>query len=265
MKPFVSIALILLLVASSSIAQESAQKTGAARKNLKRAEQLADRFVERFKETLDFEVVYREVFVIAHEKRLLNSSSIVFETKRQEEIKINITPSETEQAYIGFMNLYYLVALYLSNILTEEEKENSSAIKSKVLFPPELLEAIKEPSTCFFFIDYLEDSSCKDNPEQADPKLFQTVEEVRQFARSASYITMLFRKYMPREPFNSPGYKAHINQLEWHSNETSVSEGDDYFGVGQETTTYQVYRELFVLNIVEENGEMKVAGIPIGN
>ncbi|MBA2734477.1 MAG: hypothetical protein H0U54_16570 [Acidobacteria bacterium] len=259
MKHFITIAISLLLAVSSAIAQGRALKTPAARKNLERAEQLADRFVQRFRETLDFEVVYREFFIVDPEKRLLNSSSIVFDSlERHEEIKKKISPSETEQAYIGFMNLYYLVGIYMANVSTVDEE--SSTIKSKELFPPELLKAMKEPSTCFFFIDYLENKSCKDIPE-----LFQTAEDVRQFAKNANYLAALFRKYIPSEPFNSPKYKAHIEQLDWDGRETSIDERNDLFGTGEETTKYQVYRELFVLDIVEENGEMKVARIPIGN
>ena len=259
MKRFIRIALSLLLMLSLAIAQGQAQKTIAAQEKVERAEQLADRFVQRFKETLDFEVVYREFFIVDPEKRLLSSSLIVFDSEQHEEIKKKLSPSETEQAYTGFMNLYYLVALYLSNVLTKEEA-NSGTIKAKELFPPELLKAMKEPSTCFFFSDYLEGTSCKDIPE-----LFQTVEDVRQFAKDANYLAALFRKYMPPEPFNSSKHKAHIEQLDWDGRVTSIDERNDLFGTGEEVTKYQVYRALFVLDIVEENGEMKVARIPIGN
>ncbi len=259
MKSFVTIAISLLLAATSTIAQGGAQKTVAVRENIERAEQLADRFVQRFRETLDFEVVYREFFIVDPEKRLRNSSLIVFDSEQHEELKKKMSPSETEQAYIGFMNLYYLVALYVSNILTEEE-ENSSKLKAEELFPPELLKAIKEPSICFFFDDYLGEEACKETSE-----LFQTADEARQFVKNANHLAALLRKYMPPEPFDSPKYKAYIKQLERNGRETGIEQGDGYFGVGVETTVYEIYRELFALNVVEENGEMKVVGIPIGN
>ena len=260
MKRFITIAISLLLAAGPAAARRGgARETALAGEDLKRAEQLADRFAQRFRETLDFEVVYREFFILDDRRRLRNSAAMVFDPERHERIKNELSPAEIEQTYIGFMSLHYLVALYLSNVLTEEAEE-SGAIESRELFPPELLKAMKEPSTCFFFKEYLEDESCKDTPE-----LFQTAEDVRVFARHSNYLAGLFRKYMPREPFMSPGYKAHVGQLDWDGRETSVRQGDDYFGFGEETTVYQTYRELIVLNVVEENGEMRVAGIPIGN
>jgi hypothetical protein len=75
----------------------------------------------------------------------------------------------------------------------------------------------------------------------------------------------LFKKYMPPQPFDSENYKAYLKELVWNGRETSVRERDDYLGVNEATTVYQVYREWFVLDIVEENGEMRVIGIPFGN
>jgi hypothetical protein len=260
MNSFITIAISLVLAAGSILpAQAGIRRADVASENLKRAEQLADRFVERFKETLDFEVVYREFFITDSEKRLLNPTSIILDSEQHGEIKKEISPTEIEQAYKGFMNLYYLMSLYLSNVLTEEE-ESESEIKSEELFPPELLKAMKEPASCFFFTDYVKDASCKETPEP-----YKTAEDVRRFVREASHVAMLLRKYMPPEPFSSPKYKAHLAQMEWDGRTTDINQGDEHFGIGEETTVYQIYRGLFVLNIVEENSEMKVAGIPIGN
>jgi hypothetical protein len=259
MKRFITIAISLLLFANSTVAQGHAPETLPASENLTRAEQLADSFYQRFRETLDFKVVYREFFITDAGKRLRNSAAIVFDSEDPGEMRKELSPLEIEQAYTGFMNLYYLLALYVSNFVTEEE-ESDGDIKSGELFPPELLSAMKEPAACFFFTDYIENPSCKDLP-----KPFQTAEDVRRFAKQAHHLAELFRKYMPPEPFNSPKYKAFVGQLDWDGRETSVSQKVDYFETGEETTVYQVYRGPFALDVVEENGEMRVAGIPLGN
>jgi hypothetical protein len=257
MKSLVALMFSLLLMASSTLAQGDAQNTPAEQENVRRAEQLADSFVQRFKETLDFEVVYREFFSVDMAKRS-PYISMPWSENRHEEMMKQISPAEAEQAYINFMSLYYLMGLYSANLLTEEEESNDE-LNYEEVFSPELVATMKEPTICGFFSEYLKAGACQDNTDS-----FQDGERVRQFIRDANRLAPLFRKYMPPEPFDSPKYKEHLKQLEWDGRETSVNRSD-YFDSGEPITMYQVYRGLFVLNIVEENGEMRVGGIPIGN
>lgn len=258
MKPFIAIAISLLLAASSASGQELTQEKLAAQENLQRAEQLADRFVQRFKETLDFEVVYREFFPVDLKERLPNSMATWGLEEHQEMLK-KISPAEAEQAYIAFMNIYYVAGLYHINVLTQEEEGNDE-INLETVYPPELVETMKRPSFGAFFAECF-----KDNSHGSSLDILQSAESIKRYIKDAPHLISLFRKYMPPQPFDSENYKAYLKELVWDGRETSVKEGDDYFGVNEATTVYQVYREMFVLNIIGENGEMRVIGIPFGN
>jgi hypothetical protein len=258
MKSLLNLTGVLLLLAGSVIAQESPGAIVPAAGKAERAEQTADRFVRRFRETLDFEVVYREFFTADFAKRQQTLRALL-DSNEQRDITNDLSHAEAEQAYTGFMNLYYLAGLYFYNLASPDEEE-SGEIKSEELFPAELLKALKSPSICIFFVDYLKNESCR-----RDGELFRNAVEVRRFIAEASQLASLFRRYMPENPFDSPNYRAYLNQLDWAGYKTSASFMDDDDESGAKHALYQVYRGAFVLNIIEENDEMKVLGIPVGN
>src|SRR5262245_34186461 len=118
MRKFIAAVLFISLTVTPHVA--FAQNTDKQR----RAEQIADRFVERFQQTLDFGSVWKE-FRLSDPSCTHRANGNLSES---DYAKLRLTGDIIEKLYIATMNLYYLKAVYdLSLTRIDSQSEDDSA------------------------------------------------------------------------------------------------------------------------------------------
>ena len=103
MRAFVATVLFISLIATPQVTftqKNSSEKTDKER----RAEQIADRFVERFQQTLDFGIVWKE-FRLSNPSCTYRANGVL---DNNDSAKLRLTDELVEKLYIATMNFYYL-------------------------------------------------------------------------------------------------------------------------------------------------------------
>ncbi len=207
-----------------------------------RVKEAADRFVQRFRETLDFGLVFDEMFVSDAVQRLRKAGFFQ---------GMNISPQLIEQlddgtlerAYKAFMNFYYLNGVYDLSVGKESP-------------PPEVAAAIK--ASRFYNLLSVEGSEAQ--------LTITTQEELKQFIADLNNVAALYRQQLSRDVFDSPTYKASLKAINKEGRRAlQVKNGYEDFGVKENVKVYGVEQDLFIFFFVEENSELKVLTLGIGN
>lgn len=249
------VVLLVSLTSTSAIAKQQPQ-TPVAENRLPEAEKLADRFVQRFAETLDFGVVYKEFFVSNRKQRLYDAVRLAGRASKQNRLD-ETAPELMEQYYVAFMNFYFLNGLYGMNVCSVDEND-PKACKEEYPLPPDALTVV---SNSRYFGLLLRDDCCGDGEED-----FRTVDDLKEYIADANKINGILRQHIPEKPFDSQLYRDNIREMVYYGKKTSVlTYADEDLGIELGVKRYQVVREIFALNIIEEKGEMKVLEIVIGN
>ena len=219
------------------------------REGLRRAERTADRFVERFRQTLDFATVWKEFKVSdANCNYRLNGP-----WNREHYERLRLSDAVIERLYIAFMNDFYLSMVYRLGVMRIVEDSDYDQAVEKLL--PEQIRAAEKK---------LEDIEVGDwgNPRPRNAKeVGAVIEELRSLSR-------IWRKHLPRDVMRSPIWRANIKYLLSRDDGISnsgVRRGHAGFCIPGDTKYYIVDRGLFYFYFVEEEGRMKVAGFGIGN
>jgi hypothetical protein len=233
--------MLLLLLGKSYAAQQQNETTD--KEKLRRAEQLAERFVQRFAETLDFGVCYKEFFVTDWEKRIENAKRFL-PSKSKMRASRKVPAYLFEQFYIGLMNVTYLGNLYDMNV---SKPNDGQTLEQKL--SPELVKAIKASP---YFSLQLKSPCCGEGEED-----FKNVTEIKRAIADAKKISALYRKYMPPKPLSSENYKINLASTTIR-NTSEITKGNGEFGTQSDTTMYWVTRGLFIFVIIEERGKLRV-------
>ena len=217
-----------------------AQKNSTEDAKQRRAEQVADRFVNRFRATLDFGMAWK-AFRLSDPSCTHRANGILDESD-YERLKLN---SRTiEKLYIATMNLYFLMGVHelsLARIGSQSDSDDSST--------PNEVEVIQKRSKFF----------------QNDDRKLQNAREVGELISTFNRLSALYRKHMPAGAMNSPAWRANQKYLISRNgmDQEGTLNGDETFCVPKKTKVYIVDRGLFYFYVVEEGRKMRVAGLGI--
>ena len=239
--------LISLVVSLATSYVTVAQEISADPEKLRLAERTADRFVERFRRTRDFETVWREFQVSDASCNYAHNGPW---SGKDEQLKL--TDALLERLYTAYMNCVYLSLAYrLSAMRIVEDGDYDRTIER--LLPKDIRAAERK------LVSIEAGDEGRPMPQNAK-EVEGVIEELHQLAR-------IWRKHMPRNLMRSAVWRANVKYL------LSV-EGITHLGVGSGNSEicipdgvkyYIVDKGLFYFYFVEEKRHMKVAGFGIGN
>lgn len=217
-----------------------AQKDSTEHAKQRRAEQVADRFVNRFRATLDFGMAWK-AFRLSDPSCTHRANGILNESDYE---RLKLSSRTIEKLYIATMNYYYLMAVHdlsLARIGSQTDSDDS-------LTPNEVRVIVKRSK---FF--------------QNDDRKPQNAKEVGELISTFDQLSALYRKDMPAGAMKSPAWRANQKYLIASSgmDPGGALNGSETFCVPQKTKVYIVNRGLFYFYVVEEGRKMKVAGLGI--
>ena len=215
-----------------------AQKNAADAIDKQRAEQIADRFVERFRQTLNFGIVWKAL--------RMSDSSCTYRANgilnEDDYVKLSLSAGTIERLYIATMDLYYLKAVYeLSHALIDSQPDQAR-------FPREI-EDFEKRSKLF----------------QGDERKLQSHGEVVELIGTLNRLARLYRKNIDKNAMKSAVWRANEKYLRSRNgtDHAGVLNGIDTFCIAEGTNVYLVDRGIFLFYIVNEGGKMRVAGLGI--
>jgi len=233
------VVLLFIFVAANPHAM-FAQKDSTEHAKQRRAEQVADRFVNRFRATLDFGIAWK-AFRLSDPSCTHRANGILSETDYE---RLKLSSRTIEKLYISTMNYYYLMTVHdlsLARIDSQSDSDDS-------LTPNEVKVIVKRSK---FF--------------QNDDRQPQNAGEVGELINTLDQLSALYRKHMPAGVMKSLAWRANQRYLIASSgmDQEAALNGDATFCVPKKTKIYIVNRGLFYFYIVEEGRKMKVAGLGI--
>ena len=217
-----------------------AQKDFTEHAKQRRAEQVADRFVNRFRATLDFGMAWK-AFRLSDPSCTHRANGNLNESDYE---RLKLSSRTIEKLYIAMMNYYYLMAVHdlsLARIGPQSDPDDS-------LTPNEVKVIVKRSK---FF--------------QNDDRKPQNAKEVGELISTFDQLSALYRKNMPAGAMKSPAWRANQKYLIASSgmDPGGALNGSETFCVPQKARVYIVNRGLFYFYVVEEGRKMKIAGLGI--
>ncbi len=239
MKTFAGCLILVVITLSQPIGVLSQELTPEDRHKLELAAKSADRFVERFRQTLDFGTVWPE-FHMSDISCTVKTTGY-FSSNDYKRLKID--NELLERFYVAVMNYFYLKGVHDLTVSRLDSDLSEDAIMPKEI-------RLTERRLVYVKTNGKEPKTARD--------LEQMTVELRRMAR-------LYRKFMPRNAMRSAAWRANKNYLMNRGNTThlGVSSGHPDFCIPETTKCYIVDRGLFYFYIIEEKGKMKIAGLAI--
>ena len=232
--------LLLFIVVAANPHVMFAQNDSTEHAKQRRAGQVADRFVDRFRATLDFGMAWK-AFRLSDPSCTHRANGILNQSDYE---RLKLSSRTIEKLYIATMNYYYLMAVHdlsLARIGSQSDSDDS-------LTPNEVKVIVKRSK---FF--------------QNDDRTPQNAKEVGELISTFDQLSALYRKDMPAGTMKSPAWRANQKYLiaSRGTDHEGPLNGDATFCVPQKTKVYIVDRGLFYFYVVEEGRKMKVAGLGI--
>ncbi len=217
-----------------------AQKDSTERAKQRRAENVADRFMNRFRATLDFGMAWK-TFRLSDPSCTHRANGILSELDYE---RLKLSSRTIEELYIALMNFYYLRDVHelsLASIESRFDEDDSST--------PNEVEVIEKSSKFF----------------QNDDRELQNAREVGELISTLDQLSAIYRKHMPAGAMKSPAWRANQKYLmaERDRDHEGPLNGNETFCVPETRKVYIVDRGLFYFYVVEEGRKMKVAGLGI--
>ena len=217
-----------------------AQRDATEHAKQRRAGQVADQFVNRFRATLDFGIAWK-AFRLLDPSCTHRANGILTESDYE---RLKLSSRTIEELYIATMNLYYLKGVHefsLSRIESQSDADDSLTTNE--------VRAIEKSSKFF----------------QNDDLKLQNAREVGELISTLDRLSASYRKHMPAGAMKSPAWRANQKYLMARSgtDDGAALNGVETFCVPKTTKVYIVDRGLFYFYVVEEGRKMKVAGLGI--
>ena len=217
-----------------------AQKDSTDRAKQRRAEQVADRFVNRFRTTLDFGMVWK-AFRLSDPSCTHRANGMLSEPNYE---RLKLSSRTIEKLYIATMNYYFLMSVHdlsLARLDSQSDSDDS-------LTPIEVKVIMKRSK---FF--------------QNDDHELQNAGEVAELISTLDRLSALYRKDMPAGAMKSRAWRANQKSLiASHGVDTGGPlDGSETLCVPRKSKVYIVDRGLFYFYVVEERRKMRVAGLGI--
>lgn len=266
-----TVSIMLLLVATlpvssqSTLTAQQGQKkeyTPEEKAKLKEAEELAEKFVKRWHETLDLNLLLDEMFVADEGLRGKVESEFGFfiddwneeidERFHKYAVKI-IGKDRAKNVSIAYLNLIFL-SLELNLVYTEQEIKRIPSIMDSEQFD-KLGKALFD---WFQKQKSIDPSFTQKVSEEEAERIRQSVDK---FIESFNYQITLYRAKLPRELFNTEKYKNNLREEHGVGESEIVSSDDSLYEelkMKKGQRIYEVERGIFLLLITEEHGQFKV-------
>jgi hypothetical protein len=243
MKKVNAIFCCLILLALFSFAVSQTPKEPNAEK-IKQAGEAGDKFVKRFRETLDFGIVFDEMASKKAWEKLEKGEFSFGEVN--EKFFANQSFKLKERMFKLEMNVYYLWA---SSELTFGSSVKTA--KQGVYVPASYVKLGKtfKSSVRSFVVD-----SNKFDDVRIDNEKDLTV-----YLKEMEIFVKFMRKSLPRKYYDKKGYKKSLSRLNF---DPTV---DVRVGYSDVPDSYEVVKDIFQMVFIEENGQMKILALAIGN
>src|SRR5262245_50928543 len=232
--------LLLLIFVAANPHVTFAQKDSTEHAKQRRAGQVADRFVNRFRATLDFGIAWK-AFRLSDPSCTHRANGNLSEWDYE---RLKLSSRTIEKLYIATMNLYYLMNVHdlsLAHIDSQSDSDDS--------LTPNEVKVIEKRSKFF----------------RNDDREPQNAREVGELISTFDQLSALYRKDMPAGAMKSSAWRANQKYLMAGSgiDHGGTLNGDATFCIPEKTKVYIVDRGLFYFYVVEEGHRMKVAGLGI--
>jgi hypothetical protein len=230
--------------AQQAQSQQRKEKSSAmSSQEARRIEEAADRFIKRFRETLEFGIVFDEMFVSDAVQRLRNVGFFQG-INISEQLVQNLDETALKRTYKAFMSYYYLKAAYDLGVGKDEGE------------PPEVVAALRASK----FHNLLSDEGSGDSPT------ITTRQELEEYVADLNNIAALYRQQLPQNVFDSPTYKARLTAIKKDKrSQVRIRNGYEDYGIKEGVKVYEVEQDIFIFFFVEKNGELKVITLGMGN
>jgi hypothetical protein len=238
MKRLVATALFIsLAIPCFTLGQKSSTESAEKQRH---AEEIADRFIDRFERTLDFGVTWK-AFRMSDPSCTHRANGNLGVT---DYAKLKLRRTVIEKLYVATMNLYFLKAVYELSLVRVDSESGSEEPPV-----PAKVELVEKRSKFF----------------QNDDRKPQTPEEVSELIDTLDQLARLYRKYLPKGAMKSAVWQTNEKYLRSRSgmDHAGVLRGNETFCVPRGRNVYLVDRGIFYFYVVEEGDRMKVAGLGI--
>lgn len=237
MKRFSFLAILLFIAFSVACVAAAQGLSPGDKENLELARIAADRFVERFAQSRDFEAAWKE-FHMSDISCTIRTNGFF---NPDEYRRLKLEDELLERFYIAIMNYYYLKAVHDIHFAALDSEFSEEEITPKEI-------RVSEKKATYVKTNGKEPHSA--------PEIEEMIVELRRFAK-------LYRRYTPRNVMKSPAWRAKAARFEEKDVPDSqrILNGDSQFGIPDTVKVYTVQRGIFYFYFVKENGSMKVAGL----
>ena len=241
MKSVAVLAILFGITLSISRTTTAQDLSALDQEKLKLAEIAADRFVERFAQTRDFGIVWKE-FHMSDISCTVKANGILSEDDYR---RFQFGDKLLARFYVAIMNYYYLKAVHDIDVVQADSDVSEEAITPKEI-------RVAESRSKYV---------------KTNAKAPRSAKEVERMILELNRLSSLYRKYTPRRAMNSPEWRAKAASLETKNLPASqrITNGHPDFCVPEHVKLYIVERGIFHFYFVEENQKMKVAAFGIGN
>jgi hypothetical protein len=224
--------------------------SAASREDELRVKKAADRFVSRFRETLDFGLVFDELSSAEAFPRLCKArvfESIFLGPKPVD----SIDDAALKRGYKAFMNFYYLKFAYDLSARPIAGNEHDGGVP----LPPDVLSATQASRYLKWLVE----------DDSQDATYATTREELDQFIAELERVAALLKKHLPANFFDSETYKANLEVINRNDGRVKVRDGFESLGVAEGTRVYEINQDVFTFFFIEEHGQLKVLTFGIGD
>jgi hypothetical protein len=230
---------IFLLITNPCVTLTQKISSAGAQEKI-RAAQVADRFIDVFRRTLDFGIAWK-TFRLSDPSCTHRANGMLRESDYE---RLKLSGWTVERLYVAVMNYYYLMMVH--ELTLERLDSQSDSEKSKT---PGRAELIQKRSKFF----------------QNDDREPQNAKEVQELIGTLEQLAAEYRKRMPKGVMKSSAWRANQKYLIARTgmDYEDMLNGNETFCVPQRTRVYVIDRGIFYFYIVEERGKMRVAGLGI--
>lgn len=209
----------------------------------RRVEDAADRFIERWHQTLDLNVLFDEMYVSNPKLRQINGRlfrgvyQFLSASAWSPGVDKDVDDELLRDAFFAFWNMYYMSDEYQMAYQTDEQVG--------LVEPPELKRM---------------QASMQRRRKLNEKRITRT--QAVELRDGFKGIAAVYRKYLPAVAFKSPKYLKNLSREDSHENEFEkrfrISPGFPGFGVPDNVDVYYLQKGVFRFYFVEEKGEFKV-------
>jgi hypothetical protein len=222
--------LCVILLASSTYKTEA--QMSAQQEKQRQAEEIGDRLIQRFHETLDFDPIFKEFFVSDPEMRRLEIE-LVFGRKLNSQFRDKIDQTAVERAYVSGWTFWHLISAYMFT----QGKDFQP--------PPEMGEAYEAITS-------------------TNPGEFTSGKELdEQFNKKYGRLNSILRKNLTPETFHSESYRTNVASIKEPQETADIPQMKRDFYLDENVKVYVVKREFFNYFLIEEKGALRIFTISL--